>query len=202
MRRHTTYNTRGHVRAKPDERLGTFLVNGWTNKVEYYGGINARFDWWGGWDPSDAMHGCVERAIQDSTCHGIEFSNGLHCIPVNYIEPDDGVSAALLSPLPLLFPLIFKHPLLAPLGLLDPDLCADLYRFAPVERQLGRIRDTRAMLRRIAGPRGGALRMLGQRPGGESWMDDSHTQENNIGLDRGSMDLIQSRLIARFALRL
>ena len=79
-------------RAKPDERLGVYLVNTWTDKVEYYVGVNLRFDWWGGWDKTDAMHGCVERAIKDATCQGMEFTNGLHCMPATHIEPDDGVS--------------------------------------------------------------------------------------------------------------
>ena len=83
--------------AKPDDRTATYLVNMWEDRVEKHLGINARFDWWGGWDKSDAMHACVESAIHDASCKHMEFANGLRCMPVLHVEPDDGVSLLTLT---------------------------------------------------------------------------------------------------------
>ncbi len=79
-------------RARVDPDLGVYLANGWTGNVEFHDGINARFDWWGWWEPRDAMHDCVAEAIRLSTCRGVDFAGGLRCIPVLYAEPDSGVS--------------------------------------------------------------------------------------------------------------
>ncbi|RYP64025.1 hypothetical protein DL769_006805 [Monosporascus sp. CRB-8-3] len=79
------------TRAPTDPDLGVYIINGWTKKVEYHDGINIRFDWWGWWEPRDAMHDCVASAIRMGTCRNVNFANGLHCIPVLYLEPKDGL---------------------------------------------------------------------------------------------------------------
>ncbi|RYP46641.1 hypothetical protein DL768_007186 [Monosporascus sp. mg162] len=78
-------------RAPTDPDLGVYIVNGWTKKVEYHDGINLRFDWWGWWEPRDAMHDCVASAIRMGTCRNVNFANGLHCIPVLCLEPKGGL---------------------------------------------------------------------------------------------------------------
>ncbi|RYP74985.1 hypothetical protein DL771_002633 [Monosporascus sp. 5C6A] len=51
-------------RAPTDPDLGVYVINGWTKNVGYQDGINIRFDWWGWWEPRDAMHDCVASAIR------------------------------------------------------------------------------------------------------------------------------------------
>ncbi|KAK7750124.1 hypothetical protein SLS62_007992 [Diatrype stigma] len=76
-------------RARVDPKLGIYLVNGYNdNKVEFHDGVNIRFDWWGWWEPRDAMHDCVAGAIRLATCRGVEFANGRRCIPVLHADPD------------------------------------------------------------------------------------------------------------------
>lgn len=83
-------------RAPLDPKLGVYFVNQWTKEIQYADGVNMRFDWWGWWEPRDAMHDCVAGAMRLATCRDVKFVNGRHCIPVLHSEPDGSVSFCYL----------------------------------------------------------------------------------------------------------